>query len=167
MQAGRRTTVARLSLAGGVLVVNKWAGAAHTSVVRQLSCFVPAHRIDALTSGLLVLERKLARLRLSLRRKTYLCLSHDAFAACARCRVTTWIRRRSAWKCCVSYVACLEAVSGLALLGVTLVTGRNRQLRRQLALASTATTAGDWCLHSFRAQAATRSAVFDVTAPVL
>ncbi len=62
---------------------------------------------------------------------------------------------------------CLEAVSGLALLGVTLVTGRNRQLRRQLALASAATTAGDWCLHSFRAQAATRSAVFDVTAPAL
>ncbi|AUG34107.1 Pseudouridine synthase [Candidatus Hodgkinia cicadicola] len=135
--------------------------ASELAVSRQL---VPVNRIDLLTSGLVVLGVR--RVRAKLYCKVYLCVV-DCSIVGSRLRVSCWVRVKARWKLCVSYFVLRVKIGGFALVNAMLVTGRNRQLRRQLLRLGFRFDQRSWCLHSVALQSECVGVLANVFASVL
>ncbi|ATW06120.1 Pseudouridine synthase [Candidatus Hodgkinia cicadicola] len=146
-------------LAKSLLTLSKSAGSA---VSHQL---ILVNRIDLLTSGLVVLG--ISRVSAKLCCKVYLCVA-DCSIIGSRLRISCWVRVKARWKLCVAYFVLRTRVGGFALVNAVLVTGRNRQLRRQLlGLGSAEFDLRGCCLHSVALQSECGAALANVSASVL
>ncbi|XXM93245.1 MAG: hypothetical protein AAI946_00485 [Candidatus Hodgkinia cicadicola] len=112
------------------------------AVLRQL---ILVNRIDLLTSGLTGFSVRRASVKL--RCKLYLCLINRLVIG-LRSRVSCWLTIKRRWKLCVSYFVLRSKAGVFALARAVLVTGRKRQLRRQLSSLSVNAGERSWCLHS-------------------
>ncbi|AUG33808.1 Pseudouridine synthase [Candidatus Hodgkinia cicadicola] len=156
----------------GLLVINKPVNALTKSLLMssRASELAVSHqltlvnRIDLLTSGLVVLGVR--RVRSKLYCKVYLCIV-DCSIVGSRLRISCWIRVKARWKLCVSYFVLRVRIGGFALVNAVLVTGRNRQLRRQLLGLALQFDQRSWCLHSVALQSEHDGILANVFASVL
>ncbi|AUG91488.1 Pseudouridine synthase [Candidatus Hodgkinia cicadicola] len=156
----------------GLLVVNKPVGVLAKSLLMFCKASGPAvsrqlaqvNRIDLLTSGLVVLGVR--RVSAKLCCKVYLCVVGCSIVG-PRLRVSRWVWVKLRWKLCVSYFVPRVEVGGFALVNAMLVTGRNRQLRRQLSGQGSQFDQRSWCLHSVALQSERAGVLANVFASVL
>ncbi|XXN13562.1 MAG: hypothetical protein AAI902_00500 [Candidatus Hodgkinia cicadicola] len=117
-----------------------------------------------LTSGLVVLG--IRNVSAKLHCKVYLCVVEFSIVG-SRLRVSCWVKVKARWKLCVSYFVLRVRVGGFALVNAMLVTGRNRQLRRQLLRLGSQFDQRSWCLHSVALQSEYAGIFANVFASVL